>query len=205
MANVFANTYSEPDYGVDDHPHVMTKHLQHTFAGTAAVTWQAGTPYTVGNIMVPTAPNGHYYRCKVAGTSAAVTEPTWGTIGGDTADGAGTLVWTDVGSLANTVYIGQIPSGAYIMKIKRKSVDLTTNAATIDVGYSNDTTTAATAFGSAIDISTAALAVDLLNFAPLKVTRKTDIIVTAATSVLSGQLDLIVTYRDDGVGTRDYL
>ena len=58
-------------------------------------TWAAGTAYAVGAIMKPTTYASHTYKCTTAGTSAAVTEPSWGTTNGaTTADGAGTLVWT---------------------------------------------------------------------------------------------------------------
>ena len=57
--------------------------------------WVADTSYDLGDFIIPTTPNGKRYECTTAGTSAAVTEPTWGTtIGGTTSDGAGTLVWT---------------------------------------------------------------------------------------------------------------
>ena len=58
-------------------------------------TWAAATAYTVGDIIKPTTYASHAYKCTTAGTSAAVTEPTWGTTnGGTTADGTGNLVWT---------------------------------------------------------------------------------------------------------------
>lgn len=50
------------------------------------VTWKAGvwveqTPYSVGDLVIPTNPNGHFYRCTTAGSSGT-TEPTWLLIGG---------------------------------------------------------------------------------------------------------------------------
>ncbi|MDD5510909.1 MAG: hypothetical protein PHI12_08865 [Dehalococcoidales bacterium] len=58
-------------------------------------TWAAATAYAIGDIIKPTTYADHCYKCTTAGTSAAVTEPTWGTTnGGTTADGTGTLVWT---------------------------------------------------------------------------------------------------------------
>jgi hypothetical protein len=57
--------------------------------------WAAGHAYSLGDFMEPTTPNTYRYECTTAGTSAAVTEPTWGTtVGGTTSDGAGALVWT---------------------------------------------------------------------------------------------------------------
>ena len=58
-----------------------------------SVTWKAGlwvrqTSYAVGDIVIPTNPNGHFYRCKTAGTSG-VTEPVWTLTGSTTInDGA---------------------------------------------------------------------------------------------------------------------
>lgn len=47
----------------------------------SGVTWEAGhwaadKAYGLGDIVIPTNPNGHFYRCKTAGTSGA-TEPGW--------------------------------------------------------------------------------------------------------------------------------
>jgi hypothetical protein len=68
-------------------------------------TWVAATPYAVGAIMKPTSYASHAYKCTTAGTSAATTEPSWGTTnGGTTADGTGTLVWTCFDTLTyNTI------------------------------------------------------------------------------------------------------
>jgi prepilin-type N-terminal cleavage/methylation domain-containing protein len=60
---------SEPvwhDYGV-------------TYDGTTkweAGTWKPTSTYEVGDIVIPTQPNGHFYRCVTAGTSGA-SEPAW--------------------------------------------------------------------------------------------------------------------------------
>lgn len=43
-------------------------------------TWEASTPYIVGDMIVPTTPNGRVYQCIIAGTSTT-TEPSWPTIG----------------------------------------------------------------------------------------------------------------------------
>lgn len=49
------------------------------YAGNdAATTWATGTGYNIDDIIKPTTPNGHYYRCTVAGTSHS-SEPTWTT------------------------------------------------------------------------------------------------------------------------------
>jgi hypothetical protein len=53
--------------------------------------WLAATGYVVGNYAVPG--NGYIYRCTVAGTSHAATEPVWPTtIGGTITDN--TVTWT---------------------------------------------------------------------------------------------------------------
>jgi prepilin-type N-terminal cleavage/methylation domain-containing protein len=54
--------------------------------------WKTATDYAVGDIVIPTIPNGHFYRCKTAGTSGA-TEPIWPKTGGSTISDGG-VVWT---------------------------------------------------------------------------------------------------------------
>lgn len=63
-----------------------------TATAITAPVWANAHDYVVGNIIVDS--NGNTQRCTTAGTSGG-THPTWATaIGGTTADGAGTLVWT---------------------------------------------------------------------------------------------------------------
>lgn len=52
---------------------------QKTIAATDS-RWVALTPYALGAIVVPTVPNGYFYKVTTPGTSAA-TEPTWPTTG----------------------------------------------------------------------------------------------------------------------------
>lgn len=56
--------------------------------------WLGNTIYAVDDIVVPTTANanGYQYRCTVAGTSHATTEPTWGTALGVTQTD-GTVTW----------------------------------------------------------------------------------------------------------------
>jgi prepilin-type N-terminal cleavage/methylation domain-containing protein len=56
-----------------------------------AGTWAAGTPYAEGDLVIPTSPNGHFYRCTTAGTSGG-TEPAW-TKTGDAAITDGGVQW----------------------------------------------------------------------------------------------------------------
>jgi len=65
--------------------------------GNAASAWQASNVYALGDYMIPITPNGYFYKCTTAGTSAAA-EPTWGTVvGGTTADN--TAEWTCMGKV----------------------------------------------------------------------------------------------------------
>jgi prepilin-type N-terminal cleavage/methylation domain-containing protein len=59
---------------------------------TSAGMWKSATNYSIGDIVIPTNPNGHFYRCKTAGTSGA-TEPNWPKTGGSTISDGG-VVWT---------------------------------------------------------------------------------------------------------------
>ncbi len=65
-------------------------------------TWAANKTVAVGDKVIPFTVNGHWYVCKVAGTTGE-TEPTWG-IGEDTADG--TVVWEDQGQMENAIIRG---------------------------------------------------------------------------------------------------
>lgn len=60
--------------------------------------WDNATPYTVGYLVQPTTPNGLKYRCTIAGTSHATTEPTWPTVGIGSTVTDGTVTWTLVGA-----------------------------------------------------------------------------------------------------------
>lgn len=53
-------------------------------AAASATAWATGTAYVVGNVRRKISSNGYVYRCVVAGTSHATTEPTWPTVIGQT-------------------------------------------------------------------------------------------------------------------------
>ena len=59
--------------------------------------WSTARAYTAGNLVVPTTANNYIYRCSVAGTSHAVTEPTWPTTVGGTVTDNG-ITWICDGS-----------------------------------------------------------------------------------------------------------
>jgi hypothetical protein len=67
-------------------------------ARLAAPAWSGSTAYSLGDIVVPTSPNGHSYRVVTAGTSGG-SEPTWPTGGSTVGDGG--VVWQD--------YTGYLP------------------------------------------------------------------------------------------------
>ena len=70
--------------------------------GVARTAWAANTVYAVNDIRVPTTANanGYQYRCSVAGTSHATTEPTWGTALGVTQTD-GTVTWEMDGNVGD--------------------------------------------------------------------------------------------------------
>jgi len=45
-----------------------------------APEWEATTAYSLGDMVIPTTPNGYIYRCVSAGTSDS-SEPSWPTVG----------------------------------------------------------------------------------------------------------------------------
>lgn len=55
--------------------------------------WAVATAYVVGDLVTPTVLNGKNYRCTVAGTSHAATEPTWPTVTLGTTVTDGTVTW----------------------------------------------------------------------------------------------------------------
>lgn len=57
--------------------------------------WAASTAYILNQQVPPTTPNGHIYKCTVAGTSGA-TEPTWPTTSAGTVVD-GTVTWEEIG------------------------------------------------------------------------------------------------------------
>lgn len=62
--------------------------------GVNAVTRASTMAYVVGNFIVPATPNGHYYKCTVAGTTGS-SIPTYTTNGTTVTDG--TVTWVDMG------------------------------------------------------------------------------------------------------------
>ena len=60
--------------------------------GVSRAIWVKNTAYSLDAIRTPTTVNGYQYRCSVAGTSHATTEPTWPTtLGSVVTDG--TVTW----------------------------------------------------------------------------------------------------------------
>jgi hypothetical protein len=72
-----------------------SKTVTYTAANSWATTWVTLTAQAVGDIVRPTAGNGHLYRCIVAGTTAA-GQPTWPTVSGQTVTD-GTVTWAEIG------------------------------------------------------------------------------------------------------------
>jgi len=70
-----------------------------TITYTAADSWATArantTAYLVGDVVRPATPNGHLYRCIIAGTSGG-SPPTFPTVSGNTvADGS--VTWAEIG------------------------------------------------------------------------------------------------------------
>lgn len=68
-----------------------------TVANSWGTAWAVGTAYGVGKLVRPTTGNGFVYRCSVAGTSHASTEPAWPTVFGQTVADNG-ITWTCFGT-----------------------------------------------------------------------------------------------------------
>ena len=74
---------------------LASKTIVYTAANTWATIWVTLTAQAVGDIVRPTAGNGHLYRCIVAGTTAA-GQPTWPTVSGQTVADA-SVTWAEIG------------------------------------------------------------------------------------------------------------
>ena len=74
-----------------------------------ARAWAANTAFALNAEIVD--PSGHIQKATTAGTSGP-TAPSWNDSGGTTADGTGTLVWTDQGAASGHAGVsgGSIPS-----------------------------------------------------------------------------------------------
>jgi hypothetical protein len=76
-------------------------------AHAVAATWAAATDHAPGDRVIPTAPNGRVYRCRLAGTSGA-TEPDWGDVDdaylGRQVEDGDDLVWEDAGPTTGELY-----------------------------------------------------------------------------------------------------
>jgi len=79
--------------------------------------WAKSTAYRIGELITPTIPNGHWYRCDAAGTSHATTEPTWPTGVSSTVSDNG-ITWREKTPIAaSTASAGNICSGTRYMVV----------------------------------------------------------------------------------------
>ncbi|OPH47571.1 hypothetical protein BC351_10280 [Paenibacillus ferrarius] len=83
-------------------------------SGKAARAWSALNPFVLGDLIVPTLNNGHYYQCIQKGMSA-VTEPTFPTTSGAIIeDIKGASVWQVTKSYAlNTIVKPSLSNDRY--------------------------------------------------------------------------------------------
>ena len=103
--------------------------------------WHKQTTYIVGDTVIPTTPNGYYYKCTAVGSQGGKSsnnEPTWGTtVGGATSDGGGShsITWTNMGTVDNQANSGIVTASGTL-------VDWSALAVQVDEKYcsnSNDT------------------------------------------------------------------
>lgn len=104
-----------------------------TITYTPADSWGTArantTAYAVGDIVRPAAPNGHLYRCIIAGTTAGAP-PTYPTVSGNTvADGS--VTWAEIGrgvtqiDSADPSWAGATITARYAVAYKSTGVDAT--------------------------------------------------------------------------------
>lgn len=95
--------------------------------GDEASAWVTLTAYALGDVVIPTTPNSHWYMATTAGTTAG-PEPTWPTNGSTVVDG--TVTWRDMGLITwvlNTDYQLDATSGRFYV--------MTTGAIATAIGY----------------------------------------------------------------------
>lgn len=74
-----------------------TKTITYTAANSWGTAWAASTAKVVGDVVRPVTGNGHLFRATVAGTTHSA-EPSWISVAQrETAEGSGTVKWTEVG------------------------------------------------------------------------------------------------------------
>lgn len=122
--------------------YLLTTGVPQTFGATQLISsWTTAHAYGLNELVQPTVPNGHYYKATTAGTSHAVTEPTWPTNGTTVADG--TAVWTDQGTLpngANGIDRGVGVSTAFGAAAVIHAISVASGSATVKVQTSTNRT-----------------------------------------------------------------
>ena len=73
---------------------VFDKDAHATLADTKKTAWQASTAYAQNDIIEPITPNGHSFKCIVAGTSGASEPSPWNTGDGQTTTD-NSVTWTE--------------------------------------------------------------------------------------------------------------
>lgn len=91
--------------------------------------WVASTAYALGDVVIPTTPDGYRYECTTAGTSDS-TEPSWpgAGIGSTVADN--TVVWTLVAE--------DRPTTEITLALTEAALDTNTPGAALNLGTSID-------------------------------------------------------------------
>ncbi len=80
-------------------------YISHVMGATIPFTaWVANHAYVVNDYVKKVASNGYAYKCTIAGTSHAATEPVWTTTIGETQPVDGTVTWECVG--ADNPFVG---------------------------------------------------------------------------------------------------
>lgn len=99
--------------------------------GVAALTWVGTTTYALGDTVIPTVPNGRFYKAIAAGDSA-VGEPVFPTLVGDTVID-GTVTWEDQGLIV------QVEDVNFVVNTDHGTIkfteDFLNSGNTLTVGY----------------------------------------------------------------------
>lgn len=154
--------------------------------GATAVAWIASTAYVVGDFIIPTSANDHYYKCTTAGTSDS-SEPTWPTDGSTVTDA--TVVWTDMGVIEYTLETDyRVNYRVGLLEIL--AAGAITDGQSLKVTYSHNAISGYTIAGSVLPTIKAKLMLDGKNFADGK-----SVIVRVDEAVLTpgGEMDFLAS------------
>lgn len=104
---------SEPELGLEDVEKILDKNLRVT-------TWSASKTLRYGQLIFPSARNGHVYRVTIAGTTGTA-EPTWSLVDSATVVNGG-VTFEEYGAVPRNIYnVTEAAKQCWQMKMSKAS------------------------------------------------------------------------------------